>query len=687
MPSRIRTRIPRRFLAAAALGILLASCRLTGEERAFLDVKADSTWTEFDEIAVILSGGGREPDTLFRGKLSSPSQLGKLPAPGYDGGVAQVILIGFRDGQPVKSETRYYDGRTQAETGPKLVVNLTADPRKAPVVRLGSDSVVSVNVPVRIRGTVSDSDGTIAKLEWSIGGGPFLPGSGDTAFTPIAIGSLACILRATDNDGLTSADTLNLNIAASPPPSLAAFAPSDTTISIRDSLVFTARATGTSPLANFSWDFDGDGLVDETGTLLGTTASLKSGKRFPTAGIYTVTLKVTDQVGGYQFKQGRVSVETDPPTAKAGNDTAVGAGTRVNLHGAAADRLGKVAKTEWKIGTGAYSPAPPETSFTAPEPGGFVLVCALRVTDDDGMTDSDQVLVNVNPSEDQTPPDPPKVKGPGNSANPMPTWTWESSGGGDGTFRYELDDADFATGATQTTALSYTPTSALPDGYHTLYVRERDANGNWSAFGAWRIAVAVGPVSRFNFDGDFKDSGPSANHGTASGTVSFVADRQGAPNKAVSFQAGNGSVSLRGAGIPPGSAITVTAWILERDSAASRAILSPGESGVGFRMLSQNAAIAVTVSPDSGNAAHCPISLGQWTHIACTYDGASLRIYKNGFLQETAAGPVLPWYWGLEPGEIGSEGQTFWKGSLDDLRIYNRVLSATDIAAIYSGTL
>jgi hypothetical protein len=770
--------------------MLLWSCRLTGEEKAFLQVKADSTWTAYDEVMVILAQDGHAPDTLFQGKLSNPSQLGKLPAPGYDGGQAEVILVGLRNGKPVKRETRYYDGRTQTETGPNVVVDFPEDPgggnpggRKAPVVRLGDDSVVSVNAPVRVRGTASDSDGTIAKLEWSIGGGTFIPGSGDTTLVPAAPGTLPCVLRATDNDGLTSSDTLILTISPSQPPSITGFSPADTTISIRDSVAFTARASGSSPLSAFSWDFDGDGMADESGTLSGTAASLKSGKRFPSPGSYTVNLKVSDQSGIYQFKQGRVIVEYDPPKAGAGKDTAVAAGTRIDLHGTATDRLGTVAKREWKIGSGSYSPAPAETSFTAPATGGFVLVCVFRVTDDDGLRDSDEVLVSVNPAKDaslkqlslstgslspefssgekkytasvgetvqsitltatpasleatlklndtviqagvasgplflatpitiltvtitaqdgsttasyvitvtrldETAPDPPTVKGPASSADPRPTWTWTGSGGGDGTFRYELDDADFSSGATQTTERGYTPTSALPDGIHTLYVRERDASGNWSAFGSWRVAVAVGPVSRYNFDGDVRDAGPNANHGRVEGTVSYVADRLGVANRAVSFQAGNGAIFLGSASINPGTSFTVSAWILERDSAASRAIFSPGEESYGFRLLSANTTISGSLTGAASVVARCPIALGQWTHIACAYDGTNLRIYRNGAIHQTVEGPSPSLSWNSGYAEIGSEGQAFWKGALDELRIYNRALTVTEISAIHSGGL
>ncbi len=79
--------------------------------------------------------------------------------------------------------------------------------------------------------------------------------------------------------------------------------------------------------------------------------------------------------------------------------------------------------------------------------------------------------------------------------NQMPTWTWTPGGGGNGTYRYKLDSSDLTTGATETTALNYTPATNLTEGSHTLYVQERDDIGNWSASGTKTIAIDItGPL-------------------------------------------------------------------------------------------------------------------------------------------------------------------------------------------------
>ena len=71
-----------------------------------------------------------------------------------------------------------------------------------------------------------------------------------------------------------------------------------------------------------------------------------------------------------------------------------------------------------------------------------------------------------------------------------------------------------------------------------------------------------------------------------------------------------------------------------------------------------------------------------WSHLATTYDGTTLRLYVNGVQVSSSpfSGPVPV---SGSPLRIG--GNSVWSewfaGQIDDVRIYNRVLSASQIAA------
>jgi hypothetical protein len=76
------------------------------------------------------------------------------------------------------------------------------------------------------------------------------------------------------------------------------------------------------------------------------------------------------------------------------------------------------------------------------------------------------------------------------------------------------------------------------------------------------------------------------------------------------------------------------------------------------------------------------LPLGAWSHVAVTYDGTFLRTYVNGVQVGTAgaSGPIIT---SNNPLRIG--GDTVWpdeffNGAIDEVRVYNRPLSASEIA-------
>ena len=104
------------------------------------------------------------------------------------------------------------------------------------------------------------------------------------------------------------------------------------------------------------------------------------------------------------------------------------------------------------------------------------------------------------------PPNSPAVWGSPFSNNARPTWAWASGGGGNGTFRYLLDNIDLTRGATVTSALSFTPTSPLIDGDHVLYVQEQNQAGQWSLSGSGKISVDTTAPTVFSITGPSKPS-------------------------------------------------------------------------------------------------------------------------------------------------------------------------------------
>ena len=305
---------------------------------------------------------------------------------------------------------RFYvrDGEGNAATTTRKI---TVSKQAPKITSLLKDMEIQIGDSAAFSAQVEVTPGLIKKFTWDYGDGSApVVGSISTAKGEVDGGhryttanAYKVSLTVEDDLGNTIASSVNVKVdpVKNPRlPSINSIKPGDTTITIKDSLTFIAKVGSKTALKSYGWDVDNDGKADATDTVSDTAATIKLGKRFPNPGSFPITLKVLDANNGADSKTVTVTVLADAPIAKAGADTSVAAGTTVNLHGKASDGLGKVVKTEWKIGSGAYTVANPDTSFLAPASGIDTLTCSFRVTDDDGQTSEDQVLITVLASTD-----------------------------------------------------------------------------------------------------------------------------------------------------------------------------------------------------------------------------------------------------------------------------------------------
>ena len=87
-------------------------------------------------------------------------------------------------------------------------------------------------------------------------------------------------------------------------------------------------------------------------------------------------------------------------------------------------------------------------------------------------------------------------------------------------------------------------------------------------------------------------------------------------------------------------------------------------------------------APTSTSAAPAALASNTWTHLAATYDGANLRLYVNGTQVATRAvtGSMRASTGALRIGGNSTWGEWFG-GLIDDVRIYNRALTPSEVQA------
>jgi len=75
-----------------------------------------------------------------------------------------------------------------------------------------------------------------------------------------------------------------------------------------------------------------------------------------------------------------------------------------------------------------------------------------------------------------------------------------------------------------------------------------------------------------------------------------------------------------------------------------------------------------------------PLPAGEWTHAAITWDGAWLRFYMNGELKSSNNYPGASMAWQNYDVVVGQN----WTGAVDEVRVYNRALSAEEVNGLFT---
>jgi uncharacterized repeat protein (TIGR03806 family) len=97
-----------------------------------------------------------------------------------------------------------------------------------------------------------------------------------------------------------------------------------------------------------------------------------------------------------------------------------------------------------------------------------------------------------------------------------------------------------------------------------------------------------------------------------------------------------------------------------------------------------NRALFFTGNPDTTIAATSEISTGQWVHLAATREAASgtMRLYIDGTEEASTTGANTVNLDASSVLQVGGTGTDRFTGSIDELRLYNRVLTPGEITAL-----
>jgi Concanavalin A-like lectin/glucanases superfamily/Bacterial Ig domain len=237
-------------------------------------------------------------------------------------------------------------------------------------------------------------------------------------------------------------------------------------------------------------------------------------------------------------------------------------------------------------------------------------------------------------------------------------------------------------------------TTMFTNGSHAITAVATDAAGNVGTSTPVGMTVSQprppppgnGLVAAWSFDAgtgtQALDSSPSANNGTLNGLMWTTAGRFGA---ALSFDGGDDQVDVPDSTSLDATRLTVEAWVRPSSSTGWRTVLLKERSGgLAYGLYSSNAQGRpegdLYIGGSRFSAAPTALPFDTWTHLAMTYDGATIRTFVNGVQTSSTAQTGNP---SVTTNALRIGGNSVWgeyfAGLIDEVRVYNRALSATEI--------
>lgn len=195
--------------------------------------------------------------------------------------------------------------------------------------------------------------------------------------------------------------------------------------------------------------------------------------------------------------------------------------------------------------------------------------------------------------------------------------------------------------------------------------------------------------------GNAADSSGVGTSLTDTNTVAFVGGKFAnagdfeATNSEYQFAADNATLSLTGS-------LTLSAWIKpESVSSGTYNIIAKWDgSNESYRLYQSTNTIVLEVESGNTVTSSTTLSASSWYHVVGTYDSTTQtgRVYINGALDATSTS--FPSSIGDDAGRfhIGAEDSSttaanFYDGVIDDVRVYSRTFTASEISSLYTSGL
>ena len=218
------------------------------------------------------------------------------------------------------------------------------------------------------------------------------------------------------------------------------------------------------------------------------------------------------------------------------------------------------------------------------------------------------------------------------------------------------------------------------------------------------IAIADindGLIAHYPFNGNANDESGNENHGFVNGAT-LTSDKFGNENSAYSFD-GNDKVIVNSfRGFQWGEKFSVSVWFKRTgESGDFQGVINNGYGANGsweIRMGRENSngamlggGVVTSAHPETWDFVNLDASKNEWHHVVMTYDGNTLSYYLDNVQKSGSGndrGKIIGKNTPLTIGEEGAGGDSseYFIGLIDNIYIYDRTLSRSEIQKLYNNS-
>lgn len=369
----------------------------------------------------------------------------------------------------------------------------------------------------------------------------------------------------------------------------------------------------------------------------------------------------------------------------------------INIYCTAIDREDMTLQYSWSVSGGIISGTDAVVQWTAPDTAGYYDIFCL-ITDSGGENDSAALRIEVVQSINHDPvitgmEAAPRKIDLGLSSS---LTCWASDEDGD-SLSY-LWESNFGTIVDSGSTAVWTAPNVEGNYYIRCTVND-SRNGIYTD----SIGVVVRDFSNFKtgklvafypFRGNANDESGNNHHGTVNGAI-LVPDRFGNPNSAYNFDGANDHIRVPNHdSLNVGQAITINFWLnvdvlYDRESFPISHASYENRWKVSFIPEKKLRWTIKTTTGIKDLDTEIIFNTGEWYNITVFYDGADFEIYVNGELNSFSSwsGLILPTTIDLTIGQrLPNDANYNFKGTIDDIRIYNYGLSVEEIENLANPT-